>query len=156
MEKEHIETIIVYTDGSYQKAGCGYGVYFPNKELRNISRKFTKEPLTNQRAELYAIYKALKKICRYFTFNKIQIYSDSEYSIKSLTIWKRKWKENNWISSSKNPVKNTDIIIKIDEILEKHKDKIEFTHVRAHTGKTDKHSLGNEKADKLATTGAKK
>ena len=154
MEKEYIDTIIVYTDGACQKAGCGYGVYFPNKELRNLSRKFTKEPLTNQRAELYAIYKALNKICRYYTFNKIKIYSDSEYSIKSLTIWIKNWKKNNWKTSNKKPVMNVDIITKIDKILGKHIGKISFTHVRAHTGKTDEHSLGNAKADKLATLGA--
>ena len=37
---------------------------------------------------------------------------------------------------------------------EKLPNKIIFTHVRSHTGKQDKHSLGNEQADKLATSGA--
>jgi len=32
--------------------GCnaGYGIYFPNKELKNIGKAFTIEPITNQRA----------------------------------------------------------------------------------------------------------
>ena len=64
--KPQINNITVFTDGSCIKTSnkilCGYGVYFPNNELKNISKKFTIEPLTNQRTELYAIYKAIKKI----------------------------------------------------------------------------------------------
>lgn len=155
--------IIVYTDGSCmgnKKANpkCGYGVYFPNGEIKNISRKFTHEPLTNQRAELYAIYKALKKITKNIEFDTVSIYSDSEYSIKSLTVWINTWKKNNWKTSNNKPVMNQDIIKKIDKILqkEKYKGKIYFTHVYSHTGKQDKHSLGNDMADKLATAGAQK
>jgi ribonuclease HI len=56
--------IQIFTDGSYVKKTnyCGYGVLFPNAEFKNMSRKFTHEPLTNQRAELYAIYKAIKVV----------------------------------------------------------------------------------------------
>jgi len=45
---------------------------------------------------------------------------------------------------------------KIDKMLQKYKGLIKFTHVRSHTGKQDPHSLGNEQADKLATSGAMK
>lgn len=159
-EKKFVDTVLIYTDGSCMKGKgyikCGYGVYFPGNELSNISKKFTKTPLTNQRAELYAIYKGLKKIIKNLTFNKIEIYSDSEYSIKSLTEWIISWKKNNWKTSANKEVLNQDIIKKIDKILQKNKNKITFTHVRSHTGKQDKHSLGNEQADKLATDGAKK
>ena len=159
-DKIIIDTITVYTDGSYMKTKqgekCGYGVYFPNKELSNISKKFKKFPLTNQRAELYAIYKAIKKISKKIKFNRLEIYSDSEYSIKSLTIWIKSWKKNNWKTANKKEVLNQDIIKKIDKLLSKYDGKIFFTHVRSHTGKKDKHSLGNEEADKLATAGAAK
>lgn len=152
------DIVIVYTDGSYMKTKngekSGYGIYFPNKELSNVSKKFNKKPLTNQRAELYAIYKAIKKVTKYLTFNKLEIYSDSEYSIKSLTVWIKSWKKNNWKTANKKEVSNQDIIKKIDKKLTKYGEKITFTHVRSHTGKTDKHSLGNEQADKLATDGA--
>lgn len=157
-DKKIIDTIIVYTDGSFMKTKegqkCGYGVYFPNKEIKNISKKFTKVPLTNQRAELYAIYKAIGKVTKNFKFNRLEIYTDSEYSIKSLTEWIDSWKKNNWKTVGKKEVANQDIIKKIDKKLQKYKGKIVFTHVRSHTGKSDKHSLGNNEADKLATAGA--
>ena len=81
--------VIVFTDGSYVRKTnkCGYGVLFPNNDFNNISRKFTHEPLTNQRAELYAIYKAILTVNKNNSQLPIKIYSDSEYSIKSLTIW---------------------------------------------------------------------
>lgn len=59
--------IDIFTDGSLiRKKGkiyCGYGIYFPNGENNNISKKFDKGLITNNRAELYAIYKSLK-ICK--------------------------------------------------------------------------------------------
>lgn len=160
VQKNTVDKIIVYTDGSCMKKKdgikCGYGVYFPNKEIPNISKKFKKSPLTNQRAELYAIYKAIKKITKRFNFNMIEIYTDSMYSIESLTNWIDSWKKNGWKTANGKEVLNQDIIKKIDKKIQKHKGKITFTHVRSHTGKLDKHSLGNEEADKLATAGALK
>ena len=153
--------IIVFTDGSYSKKNnkilCGYGVYFPNKEIPNISAPLTTKPLTSQRAELYAIYAALKAIEKYMLEiknygKKIIIYSDSQYSIKSLTIWIKKWKNNNWKSTTGKNVKNTDIIRAIDDCLGKKN--VIFKHVRSHTEKTDFNSKGNEYADILAKTGA--
>ncbi len=70
----------VYTDGACSKGKnirAGYGIYFPNKEFDNISRPFTHEPLTNQRAELYAIYKAIKIITMKNNKYDINIYTDS-------------------------------------------------------------------------------
>jgi len=67
-KKISIDKIIAFTDGSCCKkkfsTACGYGVYFPNKELANISRPLTLFPLTNQRAELCAIYKCIKKFIK--------------------------------------------------------------------------------------------
>jgi ribonuclease HI len=150
--------ISVFTDGSFIKRAsniyCGFGVLYPNKEYNNISRPFTKEPLTNQRAELYAIYKAIKKINKSEENANILIYTDSEYSIKSLTIWIKNWKVNNWISSTGKEVMNKDIIKKIDNLIISHKGEIKFQHVRSHTSKQDYESINNDIVDKLAKDGA--
>jgi ribonuclease HI len=157
-EKKNIDNIVIFTDGSYMKKKtetlAGIGVYFPNGELVNISKKFTVEPITNQRTELYAIYKGIKIIAKNFKFKNIMIYSDSEYSIKSLTIWIDNWKKNSWKSANGKDVLNQDIIKKIDKYLVKYKGKIKFQHVRAHTGKNDDLSKWNDEADKLAKSGA--
>jgi ribonuclease HI len=160
LKKLIVDTIVVYTDGSYKKTKngilCGYGIYFPNEEIKNISKKFTKKPLTNQRAELYAIYKAIKKIIENIDFEKIEIYTDSEYSIKSLTEWIINWKKNNWKTSNNKEVLNQDIIKKIDKKIQKYKNKIFFFHVKAHTNKKDYQSICNDMADQLAKQGAQK
>jgi ribonuclease HI len=155
--------IKIFTDGSYVKAtkACGYGVLFPNGEYPNISKKFTIEPKTNQRAELYAIYKGIKTVYKDIK-NKVNfktnitIYTDSEYSIKSLTIWIKNWKKNNWKASTGKDVLNQDLIIKLDNLIEKYKTNyggIKFVHVRSHTGRKDFESINNDLVDELAKRG---
>lgn len=156
-----MKNIDVFTDGSFMKKNkilCGYGVHFPNKELPDISRSFKHPPCTNQRAELYAIYVAIVTIKKHIPdFDEIHIYTDSDYSIQTLTKWMYKWAKNNWQTADKQPVKNLDIIRDLlYDVIGKRKNKITFTHVYSHTGKKDKLSIGNEMADKLATSGALK
>ena len=159
--------IKIFTDGSFVKAtkACGYGVLFPNREYENISKPFTIEPKTNQRAELYAIYSGIKTVYKDLKkrnetneTNKviITIYTDSEYSIKSLTVWIINWKKNNWKATTGKDVLNQDLIIKLDKLIEKFKSKfglIKFIHVRSHTGRKDFESINNDLVDVLAKRG---
>jgi ribonuclease HI len=152
----NIGTIEAYTDGSFRKEKtgdvCGFGIYFPDKpdkRLKNIACPFTIEPITNNRAELYAIYRAIRKIESLYHFNKIVIYTDSEYSMKATTVWISNWKKNNWRNAKKKPVENQDLIKKIDRLLQKYPKKIEIKWVRAHSG-----LKGNEEADRLANKGS--
>jgi ribonuclease HI len=157
--KSHIK---IFTDGSFSKKNkcvfAGYGVYFYNVDIDDISRKFTHDPITNQRTELYAIYKGLKEVLRNYKFDKLTIFTDSMYSKNSITVWINTWKDNNWKTATKKPVKNKDLILKIDKYLsmKKYKQKIFIEHVRSHTNKTDYKSKGNERADMLANKGALK
>ena len=162
--KKHITSIDVYTDGSLIKTskgvlyGCGYGIYFPGKELKNVSAPFTLVPITNNRAELHAIHQAILRIIKHYTFDLINIYTDSEYSQMSLTVWIHSWKKNNWKNSKKKPVENQDLIMKIDKYLQRYHGKINIQWVRAHaTGnQVHIHSVGNSKADLLANGGSNK
>jgi len=153
--------IHIYTDGSLVKKDgkiyCGYGIYFPNGEYKSISRNFTHNPITNNRAELYAIHKSiiisnivnLERIKNsQEEITQINIYSDSEYSVKTFNIWLSKWKKTN------KPYLNSDIINEIDEQIQVSPFKVNIIHIRAHTGKTDIHSIANDVVDKLAKKGA--
>lgn len=151
--------IIVFTDGSSLNNAAiisfgGIGIHFPNGELDDISEPFMLKPITNQRSELYAIYTAIDKITTELEFNTITVYSDSEYSIKSLTEWIPNWKKNGWKNSMGKPVKNRDIIEPLHQMIERYPNRIKFKHVRSHTGKKDFESIGNDKADKLAVNGS--
>lgn len=153
-----MKTIEIFTDGSFsnKKSGpkAGYGIYFPNKELPDISRKFSHPPLTNQRAELYAIYVALILVDKFLKFDNVIIYSDSMYSIKCATSWIKDWVTNNWKTATNKPVMNQDILKPLYYLLQKFKNKLEFIHVASHTGKKDYKSIGNAKADQLALDGS--
>ena len=156
-----LDKIIVFTDGSCTNNGkknakAGVGVYFPCKEFNNISEAFTQTPITNQRAELYAIYKALTTITEHHEFNKIIIYSDSLYSIKCVTEWVKNWEKNNWKGSTKKPVLNQDLIRPINDILKRYEGKIMFKHVKAHTGNDTIEAIFNDVVDKLACNGTLK
>jgi ribonuclease HI len=159
---ESLHNIKIFTDGSsLNNSGIvsygGIGIYFPNNEFKNISESFFIKPITNQRTELYAIYVSLKKVIdSKMKFKKIKIYTDSEYSINSLTVWINNWKKNDWKGSNNKPIKNRDIIEPISKLIEKYPDKIKFTHVRSHTGGSDFNSINNNRADKLAVSGARK
>jgi ribonuclease HI len=151
----------IFTDGACKNNGksnalAGIGVYFPNKEYKDISKPFVHPPITNQRAELYAIYKAVKAFRDDAdNYTEIIIYTDSNYSIKCLTEWVKSWIKNNWNTSGNKKVMNRDIIKPLYEMIKKYK-QIKFIHVRSHTGKQDELSLGNSVADDLAVNGANK
>lgn len=169
--KQDVKKIIVFTDGACSNNGkknakCGYGVYFPNKELKHISRKFTHGEPTNQRAELYAIYKALRRVTEHFNFEELIIYTDSQYSINCVTEWIHGWKKNAvggvWLTSKKEPVLNRDLIELIDMFLNKktYKSKIKFIHVDSHQNPEDisdpelkQLAINNNNADYLARRG---
>ncbi len=162
-----MKNIIVFTDGACSNNGkkaaatkttkvarAGIGIHFPNKEYNDISQKFTEGLITNQRAELYAIKVALDTAIQ-DTFDNITVYTDSLYSIKSLTLWIKKWENNNWKGTNGKTVKNLDLIRRIYQILKDNDGKIKFIHVRSHTGKNTFEAICNDIADRLAVEGSK-
>jgi ribonuclease HI len=153
---KQFDNIIIFTDGACSGNGkknavAGSGVYFPNKEFEDKSFKFTLNPITNNRAELYAIYLALDTI-NTAKFNSATIYSDSTYAIKCVTIWYKKWSDNNFLTSQKKPIKNFDIIDKIHQILKKY-DNIKIIYTQGHSTIESFNKTGNDNADKLAKEG---
>lgn len=153
--------INVYTDGSLKRKGkmikAGYGIYFHDIDLENVSKPFNNEKkhgnITINRAELYAIHQAILRVLHSYKFEELNIYSDSNYSVKSLTEWIYNWKKNNWKNSKKNDVENQDLIKKIDKYINMCNDKlnckINIKWIKAHNN-----NKFNDIADKLATDGA--
>lgn len=155
-----MEEVNIFTDGSCfnngkKNAKAGMGVHFPNGELEDLSVPFTIGVSTNQRAELGAIYLALKYWKQNFEpiVRKkvlINIYTDSNYSIKCLTEYIHKWEKNGWLTSKKEKVLNQDLLKAIYKYMRIYK--ITFTHVYSHTNSKDYNSVHNSIADKLATS----
>jgi ribonuclease HI len=157
--------IVIFTDGSCYSNGkndsiAGYGIHFVDDIIPDVAEPLKKKPFTNNRAELMAIKVALQLVFRYERlnkkkFNKITIYTDSNYSLNSLTKWADKWKLNNW-KVGKYDIKNRDIIEPLHKIYSKHSQRISLIHVMAHTKNNDYLSKHNEIADLLANEGTKK
>ena len=99
----------IFTDGSeikekgtYKTLGLGWAyVVKQNKEtIAEVSGTMSEG--NNQRVELYAIYKALEYLQKISLNSTIKydiiIHSDSDYSIKSLTLWSLNWVRNQWMT----------------------------------------------------------
>ena len=98
---------------------------------------------TNNRMELTAVIEALaalKRPCR------VMLHTDSQYVQKGITEWLRNWKARGWRTAAKQPVKNADLWVRLDEATQPHE--IEWVWVRGHSGHN-----GNERADALANKG---
>jgi ribonuclease HI len=176
------EVIRVFTDGSCLNNGKknsvgGIGIHFPDGQMPDVSLPYSeqliakpresnspKKKVTNQQAELAAIYHALKIVNNYLSNNRnkaekirrteIHIYTDSTYAINSLTNWCYTWKNNHWKTANGKPVKNRHLIESLLELMKKTR--VKFFHAEAHTNRDDDRSRGNARADFLATQAAKK
>lgn len=140
----------VYTDGACSNNGkenavAGIGIFFGTDDPRNLSQKIEGKQ-TNNAAELTAIIKAYSIIeADVRSGKKIVIMTDSEYAIKCISTYGEKCYNQNW----KKDIPNKELV---KLAYESYKDwpNIRFIHIRAHTDKTDIHSIGNDGADKLA------
>ena len=168
--------LYIFTDGSSRKAqspndfNSGFGVFL-NLKCTNIKEQFT-DNKTNNQCELMALDYSFKLIVRYYRelseMNKvIKIVSDSEYSIKCISVWLSAWKKNNWKTAKGEDVKNRDLIESIDasmlriklinsKIDASKKIKVKLIHVNSHQpmDRSDKTKFyiwyGNFCADLLA------
>jgi ribonuclease HI len=82
----------------------------------------------------------------------VQIFSDSSYAIKCVTEWFQSWEQKGWLTSSKKPVENRDLV---EEVVQRIRDremcgvKTKFTWLKGHAD-----DPGNVAADRLAVRGA--
>jgi ribonuclease HI len=101
------------------------------------------ESTTNNRMELLAVISALEDIENLaLSPGKIKVYSDSQYVQKGITEWIKNWKLNNWINTSKKPVKNKDLWLRLEKIAGNYL--IEWIWIRGHSG-----NEYNERCDQM-------
>ncbi len=144
--------IKIYTDGACSgnpgPGGWGYVLIDNGKLFTSCgSEKIT----TNNRMELLAAISALEQVK---IKSRVCLYTDSTYLQKGISDWIFNWKNNNWITSSKKPVSNKDLWIKIDKLntdLE-----IEWIWIKAHQSDDSEDTFYNNMADELATGAIKK
>lgn len=152
----------IFCDGSARGNGqhgarAGYGVIMIIDRIpaTKYSVKLPPtDPQTNQRAELLALFHALrivdeKKI-------PITIYTDSMYGINCVSVWGSGWKKRGWKKADGKPVLHIDIIepmITLYESLIEGKF-LTLKHVKGHQKTCTYEAYGNSLADELATQAA--
>ena len=137
MKKE----ITIFTDGACSgnpgKGGWGAVLIYQNNEKHlSGSEKLT----TNNKMELKATIEALKAIKQP---SRIKLYTDSQYVKNGITNWIINWKKNGWKTSTKKIVKNKELWMQLDNLINKHS--VTWKWVKGHAG-----FEFNEKADELA------
>lgn len=153
----HETTIFIYTDGSCIRGSnkltrAGYGIYIPEKNIE-VAAPLLNQKLTNNRAEMTAILESIKYLDEPDFTKNICILTDSQYSMYIFHGTGERYQKNKFRNDKGEEVPNIDLIKKMLEMKLKYPN-IRLLKLRAHTGKKDTHSLGNEKADKLANDGA--
>jgi ribonuclease HI len=154
-----INPILIFCDGAcanngkkYAKAGFGMSAQQDGVELIAISEPLgAEEPQTNQRAELRGLQAALTYVSNSTASGVLQIHSDSQYAINSITKWAPAWKRAGWRKADSKPVLHRDLIEPMYEMWKSLTGRVTLMHVDAHTGKQDVLSKGNARADELAT-----
>ena len=123
--------IKIYTDGacSGNPGKGGWAAIILDNDDNQTSISGSEDNTTNNRMELMAPIMALKKIK---ISSEITIYTDSKYVKDGITEWIKKWKINNWTNSNKQPVKNKDLWIELDNSCQKHI--VTWEWVKAHAG----------------------
>ena len=137
----------IYTDGACSgnpgPGGWGAVIFDEKKKQYNISGNV--KDTTNNRMELMAPIMALKKIK---SMSNVMIFTDSTYVKNGITEWIKKWEKNGWKSSSKKPVKNKDLWIKLNDLCQKNK--VQWKWIKGHSN-----NKYNNLADELATEAIK-
>ena len=131
----------IFTDGACKgnpgPGGWGailrYGT--TEKEIYGASKN-----TTNNIMELTAVIESLKNL------NKpceLIITTDSKYVKNGITEWIHNWKKNGWRTAAKKEVKNKELWIELDSLIQIHS--ISWDWVKGHSGHPE-----NERADLLA------
>lgn len=139
------EDVIVFTDGSCL-GNPGKGGWAILIIEDNSTKEFfgSERTTTNNRMELTAAINAVKKTK---SNKKVKIVTDSKYVKNGIETWINNWKKNNWKTSNKQNVKNKDLWIELDTLIQKRN--INWSWVKGHAN-----NLYNERVDLLAKNAA--
>ena len=137
----------IFTDGACKgnpgPGGWGailrYGT--TEKEIYGASKN-----TTNNSMELTAVIESLKNLKKPC---ELIITTDSKYVKSGITEWIHNWKKNGWRTAAKKEVKNKELWIELDSLIQIHS--ISWDWVKGHSGHPE-----NERADLLANVAIEK
>lgn len=135
----------IWTDGScLGNPGPGGWAFIATNGKETAERSGGAKDTTNNQMELTAVIRALNAAKRH---DELEIHTDSQYVKNGTQIWLAQWKNNNWKTAAKKPVKNKELWQQLDEIVQTKK--IHWVWVKGHAG-----NEMNERCDELARCAA--
>ncbi len=139
-----MEEIEIFTDGACRgNPGLGGWGALIRRNGEERSLWGGERDTTNNRMEMEAAIRGLESIVE---SSNITITTDSNYLKDGITQWLEGWKNRNWKTASKKPVKNQDLWMRLDELSQFHN--VNWKWVKGHSGHRE-----NEIADLLANKG---
>jgi len=135
--------VSIYTDGgSHPNPGPGgWGAVILDAEGSPTELSGSEADSTNNRMELMAAIGALESLP---DASEVDLVTDSTYLKKGITEWIDGWRRKGWLTAAKQPVKNKDLWMALDEAVQRHR--IRWRWTRGHMG-----NEWNEKAHDLAS-----
>lgn len=144
------EVLTVYTDGSCSPnpGNGGWAAVIVNADGpgHRVEIFDAEQRTTNNRMEITAVLRALQFIDQRPTSQSrpIHVCCDSCYVMRAFTQrWIQKWQTNDWLTSTKVPVKNRELWEQLSRLVGKYK--VTWSWIRAHSGHPE-----NERCDTLA------
>lgn len=137
-------TIEIFTDGAC-KGNPGPGGWGVLLRLGEHEKSLYGGELqtTNNRMELTAAIRGLEALKKSAT---VVLTTDSQYVMKGIREWMPNWKKRGWKTASREPVKNADLWMQLDALVNQHE--VQWRWVKGHSGHRE-----NEIADDLANLG---
>ncbi len=136
-----MKEIAIYTDGACRgnpgPGGWGVLLIYGNHEKTLSGAEVA---TTNNRMELMAAIQGLAAVS---DACKIDLYTDSQYVQKGISIWIEGWKARGWRKADKSPVKNSDLWKALDAEASRHQ--VKWHWVKGHSGHPE-----NDRVDQLA------
>lgn len=135
--------LVAYTDGGCRGnpgiGGWGFLMIYTRSGAA-LSKRGGEPETTNNRMEMMAAIQVMESLSR--PDQSLEIRTDSRYLRDVATAWMANWKRRGWKKKTGQPVKNVDLVQRIDTLQQQHD--VTWTWVRGHAGEP-----GNEFADHL-------
>lgn len=143
------KTIRIYADGACKgNPGKGGWAYIMVSEDLEFEHSGYEHYTTNNRMELKAVIEGLKLTK---PTENIQVFTDSAYVVNCFEKdWRTKWERNNWLTSKKTEVSNSDLWKELFSLVDS-RSSVKFIKVKGHSG-----NKYNEIVDKLACRAAER
>lgn len=136
-----LNKIELYVDGAC-RGNPGPGGWGALLRYQGVEKELSGAEIntTNNQMELMAAIQGLQALTRSC---RVDVFTDSEYVRKGITLWIQNWQKRGWKSADNKPVKNQVLWQQLDTEAKRHQ--IIWHWVKGHSGHPE-----NERVDALA------